>query len=81
MNRQVGSECSSSAHCTGTWPVTDETWRCERLDLTRGRYVRVPIRHGRRSEKRQSYTMVFSTSVGANDYGPGIENKQDEAPT
>ena len=49
-----------------------KTWRRDRLDQYRGRYVRVPIRYGRLSEKRQSYTMVFSTSLGADDYGRAI---------
>ena len=50
-----------------------KTWRRDRLDQYRGWYVRAPIRYGRRSELRgQSYTMVFSASLGADDYGRAI---------
>ena len=48
------------------------TWRRDRLDQYGGRYVRVPIRYGRLSSRRQSYTMVFSRSLGADDYGRAI---------
>ena len=48
------------------------TWRIDRLDQYRGRYVRVPIRYGRFSGTRQSYTMVFSRSLGTDDYGRAI---------
>lgn len=56
------------------WDVAPHrrTWRCDRLDQYRGRYVHVPIRYGRLSEKRQSYTMVFSTSLGTHEYGRAI---------
>ena len=50
-----------------------KTWRRDRLDQFRGRYVRAPIRYGRRSQSRgNSYTMVFSTSLSADDYGRAI---------
>ena len=47
-------------------------WRRDRLDLGRRRYVRVPIRYGRFSTTRQSYTMVFSTSLAPEEYGRAI---------
>ena len=48
-------------------------WRRDRLDQCRGRHVRVPIRYGRRSKTRGcSYTMVFSSGLGADDYGRAI---------
>ena len=48
-------------------------WRRNRLDQSRCRYVRAPIRYGRRSESRGwSYTMVFSTSLREDEYGRAI---------
>ena len=51
-----------------------DIWRRDRLDQYRARYVRVPIRYGRLSGKtgKKSYTMVFSTSLGADNYGRAI---------
>ena len=50
-----------------------EKWRRERLDLERRRCVRVPIRYGRRSERRGfSYTMVFSAGLPEADFGTAI---------
>lgn len=47
-------------------------WRRERLDLEKGRSVRVPIRYGRCSGGRcDTYTMVFSELVRRADYGMG----------
>ena len=50
-------------------------WRADRLlNLdSEGRFVRAPIRYGRRSRKRGcSYTMVFSSGLGADQYGRAI---------
>ena len=48
-------------------------WRRDRLDQCCKRYVRAPIRYGRRSKTRGcSYTMVFSSGLGADDYGRAI---------
>ena len=50
-----------------------KTWRRDRLDQYRGRYVRAPIRYGRQSGTRgNSYTMVFSRRLSADDYGRAI---------
>ena len=49
-------------------------WRADRLlNLHSERFVRAPIRYGRRSRKRGcSYTMVFSSGLGADQYGRAI---------
>ena len=48
-------------------------WRRDRLDQSQCKYVRAPIRYGRRSESRGcSYTMVLSTSLGEDEYGRAI---------
>ena len=48
-------------------------WRRDRLDQDQGWYVRAPIRYGRQSQSRgNSYTMVFSASLSAADYGRAI---------
>ena len=52
-----------------------EKWRRDRLDLSRRRYVRAPIRYGRLSKSgpwRDSYTMVFPSGLGADDHGHAI---------
>ena len=50
-------------------------WRRDRLDQCNKRYVRAPIRYGRLSKSglwRDSYTMVFSSGLGADQYGHAI---------
>ena len=48
-------------------------WRNERLKLRERKYVKVPIRYGRRSESRQDcFTMVFSTSLNEREFGCAI---------
>ena len=48
-------------------------WRAERLDCAHQEAVRVPIRYGRRSTtRRNSYTMVVSTALGADEFGTAI---------
>lgn len=48
-------------------------WRCDRLDQSRCKYVRAPIRYGRQSKSRGcSYTMVFSKSLSEDEYGRAI---------
>ena len=48
-------------------------WRRDRLDQDQGWYVRAPIRYGRQSQSRgNSYTMVFSASLSAADYGRAL---------
>ena len=46
-----------------------ETWRYKRLDMDAAQRVRAPIRYGRRSpsSRGDSYTMVFSPSLIAED--------------
>ncbi len=48
-------------------------WRTKRLNLDSKRFVRAPIRYGRRSRKRGcSYTMVFSSGLGPDQFGQAI---------
>ena len=48
-------------------------WRAERLDSAHQEHVRVPIRYGRRSSTRgDSYTMVVSTALAADELGTAI---------
>ena len=48
-------------------------WRAERLDCAHQERVRVPIRYGRRSTTRgNSYTMVVSPTLGADEFGTAI---------
>ena len=48
-------------------------WRANRLNPDDERFVRAPIRYGRRSSTRGcSYTMVFSLGVGADQSGRAI---------
>ena len=50
-------------------------WRDNRLNWDDKRSVRVPIRYGRLSKSgswRDSYTMVFSSGLGTDDYGHAI---------
>lgn len=47
-------------------------WRRERLHTTNKQYVQVPIRYGRLSSKRNSYTMVFSTALCDKQLGQAI---------
>ena len=50
-------------------------WREKRLNWDRKQRVRAPIRYGRLSKSGSwgdSYTMVFSTRLGAEDYGRAI---------
>ena len=48
-------------------------WRAERLDSAHQEHVRVPIRYGRRSStRRDSYTMVVSTALAADELGTAI---------
>lgn len=50
-----------------------QMWRRDRLDQYRGRYVSAPIRYGRWSTTRKSYTMVFSTNLDREgEYGRAI---------
>ena len=54
-------------------PEHRKRWRAERLDLDAKRYVRAPIRYGRRSSSRGcSYTMVFSTGLPDGKFGRAI---------
>lgn len=48
-------------------------WRRIRLEMPAAQHVKVPIRYGRRSSKREfTYTMVFSTSLNEDQFGQGI---------
>ena len=48
-------------------------WRANNLNMDGMRIVRAPIRYGRRSRKRGcSYTMVFSSGLGPDQYGHAI---------
>ena len=48
-------------------------WRSERLACAHQEHVRVPIRYGRRSSTRgNSYTMVVSTALAADQLGTAI---------
>lgn len=50
-----------------------EKWRRTRLDMDHKKYVRVPIRYGRRSVTRgRSFTMVFSTGLHESNFGRAI---------
>ena len=50
-----------------------DEWRCNRLEMGGAQFVKVPIRYGRRSNKRElTYTMVFSTSLNEDQFGQGI---------
>lgn len=57
------------------WDLSEhrKTWRANRLNLTLEQSVRVPIRYGRKSNSRgQSYTMVFSRGLDADQLGHAI---------
>ena len=48
-------------------------WRNRHLHLDERKYLKVPIRYGRRSATRQGcFTMVFSTSLNEQDFGRAI---------
>ena len=49
------------------------SWRAERLDCMHQEHLKSPIRYGRRSQNRgNSYTMVFSQGLGADESSTAI---------
>ena len=55
------------------WDLTRKEWRANRLKPDGERFVRAPIRYGRRSSTRgRSYTMVFSLGLDGEQFGRAI---------
>ena len=54
------------------WDPERDAWRRKRLDVDKRHRVRVPIRYGRFSERRQSYTMVFSPALDESRFGHAL---------
>lgn len=49
-----------------------EIWRAKQFASDDGIFVKVPICYGRKSEKRQIYTMIFSPSLPATSFGTAL---------
>lgn len=54
------------------WDPDRDAWRRRLLDLDKPHRVRVPIRYGRFSERRQSYTMVLSPDLDESCFGHAV---------
>lgn len=54
------------------WDPERAAWRRTRLEVDNSHRVRVPIRYGRFSDRRQCYTMVFSPDLDEGRFGYAI---------